>query len=80
MLGAMALVPEIPRDGTVVRERSAAEIYVVSDGTKHWMCTHRRRHTDLAPGTYRPRILIGYNHEPTDSTRWLRGALCLIDP
>jgi hypothetical protein len=35
--GALAAVPSIPRDGTVLRELSSAPVYVVQGGLRHWI-------------------------------------------
>jgi len=35
--GALAALPSIPSDGTLVRERSHAEVYVVYGGAKFWI-------------------------------------------
>jgi hypothetical protein len=37
--GSLASVPTIPRDGTVLRERSAAHVYVIEAGTKRHITT-----------------------------------------
>lgn len=35
--GVLATVPNVPRDGTVVREWSAAPVYVIKEGRKCWI-------------------------------------------